>query len=588
MGDEYLGNGISSSPSDSAAPSKADASPAPQSGGGGDSGVKQLQDYLKFYSQPHRELKMPPVKETAKQGKIGTNIAMGALAALVPFAGGAVARGVKAQRETMINDVVSKFQSLGNEMEMAEYVSQGDPKKKEEYLNSSPVVKALFADKKFLKGMQKVFGGDLMSPEKQNTVFHEGIKRYVSTKKAAEQLKELHGKKPQPKEGGQEQSQVGTPQQGAQPQQGAPQGGQPQGGGQPSPAEMLSKMPQGLSMPDPSKIASLENSISMAENREANQKQKAGPKYTMKQDAQGNWFYADEHDPSAPIKPLLDEKGRAVTGKTQSDMKIGRMEKGAGGQPVAIWGRTPDGNIAPLTPGDPGWTGANQKEFDMAKAAYDTNQKNIEKRINTGNRIKGEIYAKTRAEYTMVDVLDTQTQTLQRASMVQIHEDPTRYVGANPAMNVLNQQKIYSEIEVSMSQLDDEIKKLPDTPFDAETRTKFLLALRDEDPHSAFNGFIKSEAANKLTDEQVEYLTALANMNESAFALRSAGGQGAGSDMLRSAIRNMVPSGSTPSKKYAMSQMRRLKAQVQSLKVKVPRLGQEGQTRIYKEGEVPD
>jgi hypothetical protein len=100
--------------------------------------------------------------------------------------------------------------------------------------------------------------------------------------------------------------------------------------------------------------------------------------------------------------------------------------------------------------------------------------------------------------------------------------------------------------------------------------------MNQEHPASAWQNFIRSGFATTLSDDQIDYVTTLASLQESAMAMRSIQGMGAGSDMLRGAIINMLPGPGVPSKKWAEQQMKLFTVEVNSLRTALPTLPGEG------------
>lgn len=176
----------------------APAAPQPSVSPGGDDAmgvdpqtIQLLQHLQQQVATPRRKIVAPPVTSKAKHGSMVQNIGLNALSMFVPFVGAAVQKSVKANREEQINQALNTLGAINDELEMADYIAGGDPAKRDEYLNSSPRLQAIFSDKKIAKQLSKVFGGDLLNPEKQNTVFHEAISRHIRLKGEANKMREL-------------------------------------------------------------------------------------------------------------------------------------------------------------------------------------------------------------------------------------------------------------------------------------------------------------------------------------------------------------------------------------------------------------
>ena len=112
--------------------------------------------------------------------------------------------------------------------------------------------------------------------------------------------------------------------------------------------------------------------------------------------------------------------------------------------------------------------------------------------------------------------------------------------------------------------------------MDAGTRMKLAIALRDTDPHSSISTFLQSEAGQTLSEKQQDAVIALNSMAENVMLLRAVQGVGgAGSDMMRNALINLIPSGKTPSKGYAAKQLSTVQRTLDQLKTGVPTVGRQ-------------
>jgi hypothetical protein len=130
------------------------------------------------------------------------------------------------------------------------------------------------------------------------------------------------------------------------------------------------------------------------------------------------------------------------------------------------------------------------------------------------------------------------------------------------------------EIQQTVDFLNDAIDKLPDTAWDNESLAQVAYVLRSPDPRSAMDTFFKSEASKSLSEAQMNYITALVSMTESAQAMTSIQGIGQrGSDKLRATISAMLPSGATPTRAWAQRQMKLFQAELSQLRKGIPSLG---------------
>ncbi len=132
-------------------------------------------------------------------------------------------------------------------------------------------------------------------------------------------------------------------------------------------------------------------------------------------------------------------------------------------------------------------------------------------------------------------------------------EQPGRYVPAGEGTKALNKTALLEDIRGSISATRDSLSQIPE--FDATTKAKIAVALRDRDPRSAVSQLIGGEAGRQLSPAQQEYLINLAQLHEQAMAMRSVLGAGQGSDDLRAAILRTIPGPSTPNKAYAAKQL---------------------------------
>jgi hypothetical protein len=152
--------------------------------------------------------------------------------------------------------------------------------------------------------------------------------------------------------------------------------------------------------------------------------------------------------------------------------------------------------------------------------------------------------------------------------------NPTKYAPVGAGDKTLGTQARFGEIQRTVDMTNTAINNLPDTGFDAKSRAQIATVLRATDPSSALTQFLQSEAASTLSDAQIDYVTSLASMAESAQAMTSLQGIGArGSDKLRASIVAMLPGAGTPSKKYATMQMKKFQTELDQLRKGVPSLG---------------
>ena len=151
-------------------------------------------------------------------------------------------------------------------------------------------------------------------------------------------------------------------------------------------------------------------------------------------------------------------------------------------------------------------------------------------------------------------------------------------VGAAPGglgVNALKAGSVFKDIHFNVEQTRAALNNL-DSGFSPTQRAQMAYALKADDPHSAMQSFLRSQAGQELTDAQVNYITALASLSENAMALRGVAGMGQGSDDLRAAIRNAIPGAGTPTQKYGNRQLDLFEGTVNRLETAVPKIGGQG------------
>jgi hypothetical protein len=79
--------------------------------------------------------------------------------------------------------------------------------------------------------------------------------------------------------------------------------------------------------------------------------------------------------------------------------------------------------------------------------------------------------------------------------------------------------------------------------------------MRADDPHAAIDQLIASGALGTLTPDQQDFLIATRQLSENAMAMRSILGAGQGSEDMRNAIRETLPTLLSPDKSFALRQL---------------------------------
>lgn len=287
------------------------------------------------------------------------------------------------------------------------------------------------------------------------------------------------------------------------------------------------------------------------------------PKGTWKPLLQESGDYVEYNDVTGESRPMKDASGQPIRG----------FPKGKNG-PLVINGK-PGGiirNGQPLTPDSPDWTPADAVQLSSYLRTWQEGENAKNERIKIASQSRVDAYMRTR----MYGAMDAQNGSLVYVTPSQVASNPGRYAPAGPAVSAKTRAGIFQDMDVAQNYLNDAISKLPNDAFNPQARLQIAYALRSSDPEAAFHEFLTSDVSATLSDSQIEYVTALINMQESALALRSIAGMGQGSDKMRDAITKMLPSAGTPSKAYAMRQMQLFRAEVNALRTTVPTIGEPG------------
>jgi len=156
---------------------------------------------------------------------------------------------------------------------------------------------------------------------------------------------------------------------------------------------------------------------------------------------------------------------------------------------------------------------------------------------------------------------------------------PPRYVPGELATKLKSRNAIMEEIATSSEIARKALKSLKNENFSQTQLMKFADQLKVDDGGSRITSFLSSNFAKTLSPAEIEYVTAIRNLRESSFSLRTVGGMGQGSDMLRAAITEMIPGTRTPNKKMANSALDKFDIQVDRLWSGIPGIGNEPTTR---------
>jgi hypothetical protein len=284
----------------------------------------------------------------------------------------------------------------------------------------------------------------------------------------------------------------------------------------------------------------------------------------------------------AEYQPYVDDKGSVLSfNKGTGEFKTPTVN----GQPITAAGKGKNGilmvdgapigvyrNGQTLTPGDPEFSAQDAKHLMEAKGGYEKGEQNKDKRIQLAASSRIAAYLQSR----MYGVMDAETGSLVMVPAADISKNPGKYAPAGPATTLKNRIAIFNEIDYTSGMLKESISALPNSAFDPGARAQIAMVLRDEAPKAALYNFLNSDVAATLSPDQINYVTSLVSMDETAMSLRSIGGQGQGSDTLRAAVLKMLPGAGTPSKAYAERQMVLFDGTVKALRTSISGIGEPG------------
>lgn len=210
----------------------------------------------------------------------------------------------------------------------------------------------------------------------------------------------------------------------------------------------------------------------------------------------------------------------------------------------------------PIPKEDNAWAKAYEKRKSLSAAAYGAARLQI-------------------MHETPIQVYDTTTGNSGFVTKGAIDKDPMRYVGPEMALKIKSKAAIFTELENSSAIMRKALEGLKGNYTTAQT-AKFAEILKIDDNGGAIRNFVDSKVGKSLTKDEIDYVTAVANLRESAYGLRTIAGLGQGSDEMRRAIANMIPGPQTPSKDFAYRQLDLFDTEVSALKEAVPGLGRTG------------
>jgi len=169
-------------------------------------------------------------------------------------------------------------------------------------------------------------------------------------------------------------------------------------------------------------------------------------------------------------------------------------------------------------------------------------------------------------------VIDKNTGEMSYATPSQIQSGANNYAPVSGGQQAMARTAVMDDIQFNINNTREAVGNLKNG-FDTKQRAQIAILLMSTDPHSAMSTFIDSDVAKTLTADQVDYVTALASLQENAMALRSVAGMGQGSDDLRAAIMRAIPGPGTPTTEYANRQLDLFQGTLNRLRKGIPKVG---------------
>lgn len=470
-------------------------------------------------------------------------------------------------------NIATIFQPLHDAWEKAQDLAAQTGQDPKEIMSQMPYVQEILSDPKNQKVLGKVFSYDAMNPSKNDSTGHAAMVQVMKTgmaKKAMDAMKGLFTSHMQRTQGGA----APTPGSGMV----GPGGIQGMTGEPARPAfptgDALSKVLARATPGQPDIKGATEILKSMAEVSKA-QLQFADQYTNPVVSSTGAAYMYDKKDPTKRVL-LRDDKGDPIR-------MTGKLVPGEGkpvfveNVPYGIVHMGEDGRPKIIKPGDPEWTGDDDKTFRAASAAGAAGEANkrklMEQRATFFSTMPQGVLLKQDDPKTGMKAGELAFVTRGEAA-----GHPEMYAPPGPADRAMQTKARFGEIQRTMDGMNAAIEDMPETGggFDSETRAALAYVLRSPDPNSALDAYLKSEAAGKLTAPQVEYVQWLTSLQESAMNLAALSGQRGGSDRVRGAISAMLPGAATPSRSYARGQMQKVQTEIDALEKGVPGIGAAG------------
>jgi hypothetical protein len=252
----------------------------------------------------------------------------------------------------------------------------------------------------------------------------------------------------------------------------------------------------------------------------------------------------DKNNPRKPYIEIKSESGEKAQKGGKEFANEGKLEIVAG----VPTGRVMHGGRY-LAPGQTGYTDKDKEAVNLGMNAYGLSEKDKERLA----KLRGSSYAFNKALYTPVGVIDQESGLVGYASMMDLVRNPDKYAPPAEAEKISARESVHGSLKVNFKALTDSVKALPNG-LDTKTQAIVALGLRSDDP-----GFFDTLIVNKIkegaSDETLRYLTNIKVMHEDILVLRTVGGMGQGSDMMRQAMIRTIPGAGTSSVKEALMQL---------------------------------
>jgi hypothetical protein len=131
---------------------------------------------------------------------------------------------------------------------------------------------------------------------------------------------------------------------------------------------------------------------------------------------------------------------------------------------------------------------------------------------------------------------------------------PGRYLPTGPADKAIAKENLMQDLAGTSQLTRDAINNLRED-FPEDMKAKIALSMRADDPHAALDQLIASGALGSLSPDQQDFLIATKQLAENAMSMRSILGAGQGSQDVRDAVRDTLPSLLSPDRSYALRQL---------------------------------